>query len=290
MANKEQLEILRKGVDVWNKWRKNNPEIKPDLNEAKLRGALLVGANLRGANLVGAYLAGAYLSRSDLRGATLGRSDLRGAVLTVANLSSAYLSEANLNEANLNEADITGAKLYGTARDNWKIDGIKCDYVYFDFDGKERTPKDRNFRPGEFEELYKQLPTIEYYFENGFTPIDAIVIDKVVQAINEKHPEFELKLDSFHSRGQPHAVFTILHKDYADEAIKQIRDDYEMKIKKLEGKQESLMEVISMYMNKPQIQLNIEKIVQAENIEDRSIHAGGDVIDSTLAAGDGNKL
>jgi len=35
---------------------------------------------------------------------------------------------------------------------------------------------------------------------------------------------------------------------------------------------------------------NIEKIVQAEKIEDRSIHAGGDVIDSTLAAGDDNKL
>jgi len=155
---------------------------------------------------------------------------------------------------------------------------------------KKRTPKDRDFRPGEFEELYKQLPTIEYYFENGFTPIDAIVIDKVVQAIHEKHPEFELKLDSLHSRGQPHAVFTVLHKDYADEAIRQITLDYEMKIKKLEGKQESLMEVISMYMNKPQIQLNIEKIVQAEKIEDRSIHAGGDVIDSTLAAGDDNKL
>ncbi len=266
--------------------------LRPDLSGAVLRGAPLSGANLRGADLSGAFLRGADLRDALLKGAALSNADLIGTVLTRADLSEVYLFGTNLSEANLFRANITGAKFYGTARDNWIIDGIKCDYIFWDEDKfvPVRTPKNRDFRPGEFEELYKHLPTIEYHFENGFTPIDVIVIDKVVQAINEKHPEFELKLDSFHSRGQPHAVFTILHKDYADEAIRQITLDYEMKIKKLEGKQESLMEVISMYMNKPQIQLNIEKIVQAEKNEDRSIHAGGDVIDSKLAAGDGNKL
>ena len=29
--NAEQLEILSEGVCVWNKWREENPEIKPDL-------------------------------------------------------------------------------------------------------------------------------------------------------------------------------------------------------------------------------------------------------------------
>ena len=31
MANPEHLEILKQGVDVWNRWREENPEVKPDL-------------------------------------------------------------------------------------------------------------------------------------------------------------------------------------------------------------------------------------------------------------------
>jgi hypothetical protein len=93
--------------------------------------------------------------------------------------------------------------------------------VYWDSEGKDRMPKDRDFQPGEFEALYKQLPTIEYYFERGFTPLDPVIMDHVVQAINERHPEFELKLDSFHSRSPPHVKFTVLHKEYA-ERIKRI--------------------------------------------------------------------
>jgi len=29
MANKEHLDILKQGVQVWNDWRKANPKIKP---------------------------------------------------------------------------------------------------------------------------------------------------------------------------------------------------------------------------------------------------------------------
>ena len=35
MANKEHLAILKQGVEVWNKWRKENPEIKPDLSDVR---------------------------------------------------------------------------------------------------------------------------------------------------------------------------------------------------------------------------------------------------------------
>lgn len=34
MANSEHIDILRKGVDAWNQWRKDNPSVKPDLSEA----------------------------------------------------------------------------------------------------------------------------------------------------------------------------------------------------------------------------------------------------------------
>ena len=51
MANDEHFAILKQGVAAWNEWRRENPDIRPDLSGANLRGAKLSGANLRGADL-----------------------------------------------------------------------------------------------------------------------------------------------------------------------------------------------------------------------------------------------
>ncbi len=56
MANPEHLDLLKKGVEVWNQWREEHPEIEPDLS----------GANLEGARLSGAHLERARLSRACL--------------------------------------------------------------------------------------------------------------------------------------------------------------------------------------------------------------------------------
>ena len=61
MANPEHLEILGKGVGIWNEWRHEKPEVEPDLSEANLRRA-----DLSGANLIQADLRGANLSEADL--------------------------------------------------------------------------------------------------------------------------------------------------------------------------------------------------------------------------------
>ncbi len=39
MANKEHLAILKQGVDAWNNWRKQDPDVMPDLDGAPLFGA-----------------------------------------------------------------------------------------------------------------------------------------------------------------------------------------------------------------------------------------------------------
>jgi hypothetical protein len=36
MANQEHLEILHQGVEIWNKWREEKPDIVPDLSGAEL--------------------------------------------------------------------------------------------------------------------------------------------------------------------------------------------------------------------------------------------------------------
>ena len=48
MANEEHIALLRQGVDAWNAWRRENPDVTPDLRKADLRWANLQGASLDG--------------------------------------------------------------------------------------------------------------------------------------------------------------------------------------------------------------------------------------------------
>ncbi len=133
MANQEQVEILKQGVQVWNQWRARNLGFQVDLFGAELSGADLREANLSGADLrqadlwkadlweanlseadlSGASLMGASLSRAQLGGAHLYGAHLMGANLSGADLRQADLSGADLREANLNETDLSGALLMG---------------------------------------------------------------------------------------------------------------------------------------------------------------------------------
>jgi uncharacterized protein YjbI with pentapeptide repeats len=121
MANQEHLDILKQGVKVWNRWREENPKIKPDLSKTNIRKAYLTNANLykvdlSGANLSLAHLGNAILSRASLVRADISEANLMGATLhesdlTRANLSGAYLSNADLNCANFMDANLVLANL-----------------------------------------------------------------------------------------------------------------------------------------------------------------------------------
>jgi uncharacterized protein YjbI with pentapeptide repeats len=159
MASKEQLSILKQGVQVWNEWRAKNLYVYADFNEADLTGtdlrgvdlriahlrrANLVRADLRGANLSGADLSDAdfqeanlseaNLTKTNLNGASLGsafvreanlsQANLLAANLRNANLSNANISEANLTVANLGEADLSGANLHKTDLTKARLSGV----------------------------------------------------------------------------------------------------------------------------------------------------------------------
>ena len=126
MANQEQLEILKQGVEVWNKWRKENSELEIDLTKADLAGANLAHINLMDANLTGVNLTQAILSRAnlnytdfrkaklsgvDFQRADLYAADFRGATLKNADFGATYLRESNLKRVNLYRADFRQANL-----------------------------------------------------------------------------------------------------------------------------------------------------------------------------------
>jgi uncharacterized protein YjbI with pentapeptide repeats len=106
MANPEQLAILRRGVEAWNKWREDNPDAKVDLNKADLSEANLSEADFSDANLEKANL-----SRADLSGANFINANLYEADLSDANLNDAYLSDAHLEKADLSGAHLNDAYL-----------------------------------------------------------------------------------------------------------------------------------------------------------------------------------
>ena len=76
MAKREHLKILGQGVDVWNKWRKENLEIKPDLSGADLGGADLRGSNLKETELDGALLDNAIYDVTTIFSAALNQKKL----------------------------------------------------------------------------------------------------------------------------------------------------------------------------------------------------------------------
>jgi TIR domain/Pentapeptide repeats (8 copies) len=119
MANPEHLAILKQGVEQWNKWRDEHPDVAPSLSKADLSGA-----DLRKANL----------GLADLGGANLSNADLRGAEFLVANLHIANLTGADFGEAwawgtQFDDVDLSVAKSLETVK-HFGPSSIGIDTIY----------------------------------------------------------------------------------------------------------------------------------------------------------------
>ena len=148
MANEENLNILKQGIDAWNIWwgrekrylNRNVGDLSEadfsradfsgadfndvNLSKANLSEANLSRADLSRADLSEAILSGANLSGADFSEADLSRADLRGANLTRADLSKADLSKATLISTNLEEANLSDCLIYGIAAWDVSTTGI----------------------------------------------------------------------------------------------------------------------------------------------------------------------
>ena len=112
-GDSEHLHIIKSGVGEWNKWRKENPKIVPDLT-----GAVLTEANLNSADLHNAILNNIDLKEAVLDWANLEGASLRYAMLKEASFNGTKLEGADMTGANLKEVSLSGLNLQNTILKN----------------------------------------------------------------------------------------------------------------------------------------------------------------------------
>lgn len=158
------LAILKDGVDRWNEWRKENPQVRPllyDINDLSIEA---LPAGLKDANFSNAVLIKSNLSRQILEGANFHEANLGQANLSHARLKGANFCRTDLYGTNLSHAKLHGANLQGTQLAMTNFEGaelIECK-VYglsaWDLKLTEATQKDliilykKENVPGEWEE------------------------------------------------------------------------------------------------------------------------------------------
>jgi hypothetical protein len=108
MADNNQIAILSQGVEAWNKWREENPDVLIDLKNAKL-----MRMNLENANLAKADLKKANLSFTNFKNANFAFANLESAIFSFANFEGVNFSAAHLENAYLEDANLIGARLSG---------------------------------------------------------------------------------------------------------------------------------------------------------------------------------
>ena len=129
MANKQHLDILKQGVEVWNQWRKEHHDIHPNLS-----GVVLDGAHLNDVRLSFSGLSEASFRNAELRRAYFVSSDL-----SYVNFSSANLNEAHLDRAKLNRANLSGATLQYTKIRSADLSGANLSGADLSFANLDRT-------------------------------------------------------------------------------------------------------------------------------------------------------
>jgi TIR domain/Pentapeptide repeats (8 copies) len=125
MADQEQIELLEKGKEVWNNWRREHPQDQLDFMDAILEYHDLNGFDLSGARLMNADLIEADLTNTDLSHAVLINANLTEADLNGTDLSHAILINTNFSHATLNGANFSHAMMGQTHLNDVDLHAVK---------------------------------------------------------------------------------------------------------------------------------------------------------------------
>lgn len=162
MANQEHLDIFAQGADVWNSWRRVNPDISPDLSntvisypiddcphhtESNLTDVNFFGTSIQGpdrdwpgdtapsfhrANFSNASFVRADLFRVSMNGANCFNTSFSEATFNSVqmydcNFRDAYFNEAKLHNVNMEGVNLAGAHLTNAILRNVNLKGAMID-------------------------------------------------------------------------------------------------------------------------------------------------------------------
>ena len=201
MANEEQLAILKQGVEVWNKWREENPHVEIDLGKAELGGADLRGANLREAQLVGTNLTESVIGSASFGGGFL-RADFQDSNWVNARLGLTLLVNADLSSAIglehikhnapswistntflFSKGKIPEVFLRGCGLSDWEIEAVK---LY----NPDLTNEERNRVLYKIYDLQASQAIQIYPLFISYSHADGTFVDKIESQLNQKGIRF----------------------------------------------------------------------------------------------------
>jgi uncharacterized protein YjbI with pentapeptide repeats len=113
MANEEHINILSSGPGEWDRWRLENPDVRPDLSGAYLTNVEFLGSRLSLTNLSDADLSWATLVDAELSRCNFDNADLSGALCGGANILASSFRNANLSNASLFGVSLINSSLQG---------------------------------------------------------------------------------------------------------------------------------------------------------------------------------
>jgi len=138
----EHLQLFNQGKDNWNKWRDENPHIKPDLSSQKFGR----GLDLKGWKLSGTNFSRSSLIEADFRPDNEPLKTLKHICFSSANLAGADFSNLGIIDVEFSGATLNGAKFEGSLLNNTNfshaklietnLNGINCP-IGVDFSGAE---------------------------------------------------------------------------------------------------------------------------------------------------------
>jgi len=120
-------------VDVWNAWRTEQPEIRPDLSFAKIDGPVFFRVDFRGANLEHSDLSRVTIVDSDLSNANLGGAELRRTVLNDSRVRTVNVINADLHRADFTGTDFAESNFAGSSFEGTRL--VRADFERAVFGG-----------------------------------------------------------------------------------------------------------------------------------------------------------
>lgn len=212
MANREQLEILKNGVNNWNRYidsYSSYPNIElggvnlsnldldlinlrnADLRQVDFKQSSISEADLSGSNLSGADLTEVNFSNSSLVGVKFNNSILVDVDFSYADLSSADFTGANITDANFENANLLDTKI--TIEQLKTAENIPKNYI-------QVINKNVSVRRIE-EELEKAKKDLEKANENGkISSEENKRYQKIIDELQSKINQFEDSQTKFISK------------------------------------------------------------------------------------------